>query len=100
MIQSMGLNNIKKKQIRTLFLYWIFCTCFVHAQAQNKDIYRGGWIDFNKNGKMDIYEDPRADIDSRVEDLLSQMNVNEKTAQCATLYGYKRVLKDELQMAL
>lgn len=34
--------------------------------------------DLNKNGKLDIYEDPRAPIEERVEDLLSQMNIDEK----------------------
>ena len=43
----------------------------------NKSIYRKGWIDFNKNGKKDVYEDPMVPIDARVEDLLSQMNVEE-----------------------
>ena len=62
----------------------------------NKSIYRNGWIDFNKNGKKDVYEDPTVPIDARVEDLLSQMNVEEKTCQMVTLYGYKRVLKDDL----
>ncbi len=62
----------------------------------NKAIYQKGWIDFNKNGKKDIYEDPAAPIDDRIEDLLSQMNVDEKTCQMVTLYGYKRVLKDDL----
>ena len=59
-------------------------------------IYHDGWIDFNKNGAMDIYEDPSADIEKRVEDLLSQMNINEKTCQLVTLYGYGRVAKDSL----
>ena len=59
----------------------------------NKSIYRNGWIDFNKNGKKDVYEDPAAPIDARIEDLLSQMTVEEKTCQMVTLYGYKRVLK-------
>ena len=36
------------------------------------------WIDFNKNGKMDLYENPDAEIDKRVNDLLSQMTVYEK----------------------
>ncbi len=35
-------------------------------------------------------------IDARVEDLLKQMTLEEKTCQTATLYGYDRVLKDEL----
>jgi beta-glucosidase len=32
-----------------------------------KDIYRDGWIDFNKNGKKDVYEDSKADVNARVE---------------------------------
>jgi beta-glucosidase len=59
-------------------------------------IYHYGWIDLNKNGRMDVYENPTAPIERRVEDLLSQMNLEEKTCQTATLYGYKRVLQDEL----
>jgi beta-glucosidase len=61
-----------------------------------KDIYHDGWTDLNKNGKKDVYEDSKADIDRRVEDLLSQMTLDEKSCQTATLYGYGRVLKDEL----
>jgi beta-glucosidase len=34
--------------------------------------------DLNKNGQLDVYEDSRAGIDSRIEDLLSQMNLEEK----------------------
>ena len=34
--------------------------------------------DLNKNGTLDIYEDTRADTDSRVNDLLRQMNLEEK----------------------
>jgi len=64
--------------------------------AGKKDIYHDGWIDLNKNGRKDIYEDSKANIDRRVEDLLRQMNLDEKTCQTATLYGYSRVLKDEL----
>ena len=59
-------------------------------------IYRDGWTDFNKNGRMDVYEDPSADLDARIEDLLSQMTMEEKTCQMVTLYGYQRVLQDDL----
>jgi beta-glucosidase len=69
------------------------------ASAQTKNIYHKGWVDFNKNGRMDIFEDPKQTVDKRVADLLSQMNVDEKTCQMATLYGYKRVLKDEMPVA-
>src|SRR5229473_1842087 len=64
--------------------------------SEKKGIYHNGWIDLNKNGRMDVYEDPHADIDKRIDDLLSQMTLEEKTCQTATLYGYGRVLKDEL----
>jgi beta-glucosidase len=34
--------------------------------------------DLNKNGRLDIYEDPRQPIEARVEDLLNQMTLEEK----------------------
>ena len=34
--------------------------------------------DLNKNGKLDVYEDKDASIDDRVDDLLSQMSLEEK----------------------
>ncbi|MEZ4641426.1 MAG: glycoside hydrolase family 3 N-terminal domain-containing protein [Chloroflexota bacterium] len=34
--------------------------------------------DLNKNGKLDIYEDPRQPLEARVDDLLSQMTLAEK----------------------
>ena len=78
-----------------LILISLFCfSCLGFAQNSKKSIYKEGWIDFNKNGKMDVYEDPTAPIDTRVADLLSQMTVEEKTCQLATLYGSGRVLKD------
>src|SRR6185369_15459287 len=61
-----------------------------------KSIYHDTWTDFNKNGKKDVYEDSTQPINARVEDLLSQMTLEEKTCQTATLYGFDRVLKDEL----
>ena len=59
-------------------------------------IYRNGWIDLNKNGRKDIYEDPSQTVDRRIDDLLSQMTVEEKTCQMVTLYGYGRILQDDL----
>ena len=60
------------------------------------EMYRKGWIDFNKNGVKDVYEDPSAPLEARIENLLQQMTLAEKTCQMVTLYGYKRVLKDDL----
>lgn len=34
--------------------------------------------DLNKNGQLDVYEDPSQPIDKRIEDLLGQMTVEEK----------------------
>ncbi|MCD7937500.1 MAG: glycoside hydrolase family 3 C-terminal domain-containing protein [Tannerellaceae bacterium] len=88
------------KQLTTITLLVAITFPVVRASApsgkKNASIYRKGWIDLNKNGVMDIYEDPSAPLEARVADLLSQMTVEEKTCQLATLYGYKRVMADDL----
>ena len=73
------------------------CLLFAFLSAWGtaaEGIFRDGWIDFNKNGAKDVYEDPTQPVERRVRDLLSQMTVEEKTCQLATLYGSGRVLKD------
>lgn len=79
---------MKKRVLSVLILASILPVAF------SQSIYKKGWIDFNKNGIKDIYEDPAASIDARLTDLLSQMNLEEKTCQLTTLYGSGRVLKD------
>ncbi|UOY04877.1 glycoside hydrolase family 3 C-terminal domain-containing protein [Muricauda sp. SCSIO 64092] len=64
--------------------------------SQQELIYHEDWIDFNKNGSKDPYEDTALTTDERLDDLLSQMTVEEKTMQLVTLYGYGRVATDEL----
>ncbi|MCT4644311.1 MAG: hypothetical protein N4A74_04930, partial [Carboxylicivirga sp.] len=68
----------------------------VGLQSSDSSIYHKNWIDFNKNGRKDVYENPKAPIEKRVDDLLSQMTIEEKTCQMVTLYGYGRVAKDEI----
>jgi beta-glucosidase len=80
----------------SLLLIAFFLFLIPQNQTAKKDIYHSGWIDLNKNGRMDVYENPKVDIERRISDLLAQMNLEEKTCQTATLYGYNRVLKDEL----
>lgn len=63
----------------------------VHADV---NIYHKGWIDFNKNGVMDTYENPAVPTEDRIRDLIGRMNMDEKTCQLVTLYGSGRVLKD------
>lgn len=78
-----------------LLIVLLFAATCCMAQKKT-DIYKKGWIDFNKNGVKDIFEDPKEPIGDRIEDLLSRMTIEEKTAQMATLYGSGRVLKDPL----
>lgn len=49
--------------------------------GSTKDIYKKNWIDFNKNGVKDVYEDPAAPIEACVMDLLSQMTLKRKPAK-------------------
>ncbi|RXG11548.1 beta-glucosidase [Leeuwenhoekiella aestuarii] len=82
---------MKIKPIICLSLLYFFLSF-----NKKPNIYKKEYIDFNKNGKKDVYEDPKASKEDRVKDLLSRMNIEEKTCQLATLYGSGRVLKDPL----
>ena len=82
------------KHTLSVAINFLFCTPISGGTPDG--IYHKGWIDFNKNGKMDLYENPKAPLEDRVQDLLSQMTLEEKTCQMATLYGSGRVLKDAL----
>jgi len=84
-----------KKFILTAVLFTILITSDCFAQ-QKHNIYHDGWIDLNKNGRKDFYEDASQPVDTRVNDLISQMSLEEKTCQMATLYGWRRVLPDSL----
>ena len=39
---------------------------------------RYSYRDLNKNGKMDVYEDPKQPVEARINDLLKQMTIEEK----------------------
>ena len=82
------------KHTLSVAITFLFCTPISGGIPDG--IYHKGWIDFNKNGKMDLYENTKATLEDRVQDLLSQMTLEEKTCQMATLYGSGRVLKDAL----
>jgi beta-glucosidase len=79
-----------------VYIFFVLLTYLNCAFKPVPSIYKKGWIDLNKNGKKDTYEDPNAPTNARVKDLISQMTLQEKTNQMATLYGWKRVLKDSL----
>ena len=77
--------------MKKLFLAILFG--LMTSTALAADIYHDGWVDRNKNGEMDAYENPALPVEERVADLISRMTMDEKTCQMATIYGYKRVLK-------
>jgi beta-glucosidase len=61
-------------QLKHLLIGILICAAAVNqATPQQKP-----WIDLNGNQRMDVYENPDAEIDKRVNDLLSQMTVYEK----------------------
>jgi beta-glucosidase len=74
--------------------------CASHPNLKSADLNsnppQNSYLDLNKNGRLDPYENPNLPIEKRIDNLLSQMTVDEKTCQMATLYGYGRVLKDPL----
>jgi beta-glucosidase len=84
-----------KRFILISILFVFFLNSGGFAQ-QKQDMYHDGWMDLNKNGNKDIYEDSTQSIDDRLHDLISQMSLEEKTCQMATLYGWRRVLNDSL----
>lgn len=51
-------------QIRTKYLWLVIIFTSQLLFSQHKgSIYKKGWIDFNKNGTLDIYEDPKAPLE-------------------------------------
>jgi beta-glucosidase len=61
----------------------------IFPEGDSKPIYHEGWIDLNKNGVKDAYEDPAVEIEKRVDDLLARMTKDEKASQLCTLYAYQ-----------
>jgi beta-glucosidase len=97
--QTKGKLIYKLRMEKMKYAVVLIVNVFLFSLSFGQDeqgIYHDGWIDFNKNGRKDVYEDPSQDIEKRLDDLISQMTMEEKTCQMVTLYGYGRVLKDEL----
>ena len=58
-------------------LYFIFAVVLVSG-CQSTEESASTFRDLNKNGQKDIYEDPSQAIEKRINDLLSQMTIEEK----------------------
>jgi beta-glucosidase len=82
----------------------VFCLAGIvfatSALAVDTAIYHKGWIDSNKNGMKDVYEDSSQPIDVRVEDLLTQMTLEEKIGQLRQRIadvGAVKIYTDQIQ---
>jgi beta-glucosidase len=51
------------------------------SAAEPSAMYHAGWIDLDKNGKQDVYENPAQPGAKRVQDLLGRMTLDEKIGQ-------------------
>lgn len=88
----LGIVGILLITITVLFIRWNMISSGNYSQlGEEVPTLKEGdfeYRDLNKNGKLDIYEDSRQAIDKRVEDLLSQMTVEEKAgAMFITMAG-------------
>lgn len=70
-----------KVTLRGLLLV-LFSSITIILGAQND------YIDLNRNGQMDAYENPRLSVDERVGDLVSLMTLEEKVGQLAMTMGW------------
>ncbi len=62
------------------------CLFFALAvSAAEPSIYHDGWIDLDKNGRRDGYEDPAQPVKKRVADLMKRMTLAEKIGQLQQL---------------
>ncbi|MDX1911487.1 MAG: glycoside hydrolase family 3 N-terminal domain-containing protein, partial [Saprospiraceae bacterium] len=60
--------------MRHILLFTPLLLTILSCGSQQKPAFR----DLNKNGKMDVYEDATQPVEARVNDLLGQMNLEEK----------------------
>jgi len=67
------------KILSAILLAWLLASAA--GAADTVSIYHSGWIDLDKNGRMDVYEDPSQPIKKRVNDLLRRMTLDEKIGQ-------------------
>jgi beta-glucosidase len=67
-----------KKNVRNITLTAATILFAVSAFVSWKKRVPESYRDLNKNGKMDVYEDPKQSVEARVRDVLKQMTIEEK----------------------
>ena len=78
-------NYFRMNQFIKLIALFLLISNVLFSQ---ETIYKSGWIDFNKNGKLDLYENQKLPIKQRVNDLLSKMTLEEKVGQLLVPMGW------------
>ena len=72
----------------------------LNALGTAPEIYHEHWIDFNKNGIKDVYEDPTQPVEKRITDLMAQMSLEEKIGQLHQTTrdtDAEKIYKDQIQ---
>ena len=80
------LKHTVKGNVVTVTLPADICTSpmalsFAVGTSSEKEKINDSYIDLNKNGRLDPYENPNLSIEERVDDLLSLMTLDEKAGQ-------------------
>ncbi len=85
MNRSISINSIDSKSLyrgiaHYMFKIFIGTIFFLHFILAN-GLWAQGFVDLNRNGKMEKYENPDLPVEQRVQDLLSKMTLEEKISQ-------------------
>lgn len=75
------------RSMKLFILPFVLITTIAVGQTKRAPYYND-WIDFNKNGNQDVYENPKAPTEERIHDLLLKMTLEEKVGQLLTPYGW------------
>lgn len=84
----------------SLILGALLLPTLAFGAGKKTNIYQKGWIDFNKNQTKDVYEDPAAPLEARVEDLMRQMTLEEKAGQLLAQFGWPLYAREGRQITL
>lgn len=73
------MKKLSAKQIMSRLLTALLAAAALSCSSPaNQATDETGWRDLNKNGRLDVYEDSSQPLEERVNDLLSQMTIEEK----------------------
>lgn len=81
-----------------LFFILVLCGGSLRSIAQAKPLSKNLVTLSSKDLKVDIYKNPKASIEDRVNDLLKRMTLEEKTGQLLTLLGWEMYDKEGTQI--